>query len=231
MDYERGLELLKEIARQAGWYQELEPYETALLDRLEDERLYGSAPQTHQDLLRVLHQLNRLCRKHLEVSFNDLCRGIVPSSAPSPNRLERSPGKIVCLYARTDESFYQALKTALSLWQQQGQINWLEVGAGDNIASVTQAHLQQANLILLLCSASFFADPACYKAMMTALQEQQQRHVLVVPILARACAWEESACAHLEILPENKRPLNEWVPQDQAYEEIRRGLIRLLSRN
>jgi len=228
MDFERGLEQLKEIAEQAGWYQDVLPFEAALRISLRDERLYSWAPQTRSEQLRAVDQLNGLCLKRLNRSFNELCEDIVPFLATQPARLERAPGATLCLYSSEDEIFYRALRTALSLWQQQGKLTWLEERAGDAIASVTQEHLRQAELILLLCSADFFADTACYAAMQLALQEHQRRQVPVVPILARACAWEESACAHLKILPENKRPLNEWAHPDQAYEEIRRSLIHLL---
>lgn len=74
MDYERGLETLKEEASHSSWYQEVLLYEARLLSNLQDEQLYGPAPQTSQERQRVLDQLNRLCIQHLGVSFNDLCR-------------------------------------------------------------------------------------------------------------------------------------------------------------
>lgn len=75
MDYERGLERLKQLAEGTDWYQDITPHETTLLDRLHDERLYGPAPQTHQELMRAVDQLNRLAFKCLGISFNDLCLG------------------------------------------------------------------------------------------------------------------------------------------------------------
>lgn len=229
MDYEHGLELLKAIARDAPWYQEALLYEARLLSNVRDEQLYGPAPQTGQERQRVVAQLNRLCLQHLAMSFNDLCRGIAPAFASEPARLTRSPGPAVCFYARDDEVFYRALQTALCLWQQQGKLAWLEIKLGDEIIKTRQEHLCQANLVLLLCSASFFADTGCYRAMQAALQEHTRRRVPVVPILVRACAWEESACGHLDILPENRQPLVEWKQPDQAYESIRRSLIRLFA--
>ena len=225
MDFEHGLELLKEIAKQEGWYQKVLPHEAALRGYLQDERLYGPAPQTHQDLLRVVGQLNRLCLEHLEASFNDLCLDVVPS--PSSVSLEGRIGAAVCFYALQDASFYRKLKDFLSLWERQGKIDWLEIGVGCDIIRTRQEHLQQASLIFLLCSSDFFAEPACYTIMTSALQEHARRRVPVLPVLVRACAWEESACSHLHILPENRQPVSEWVYPDQAYESIRRSLIRL----
>jgi hypothetical protein len=230
MDYERGLELLKEQARASDWYQNVLPYESRLLEIVQDEQLYGLAPQTSQEKQRVVNQLNRLCLQHLPVSFNDLCRGITPVPTAPPDSLELlQPGTAVCFYARQDESFYRKLQDALSLWQHRGKISWLETRAGDNVAITQQRHMHQANLVLLLYSSSFFAEPACYKLMIAALQEHVRRKVPVVPILVRACNWKASECGNLEVLPENTLPVNEWAQPDQAYENIRQGLLRLLS--
>ncbi len=75
MDYERGLATFKQLGQGTDWYTEILPHESALLDRLHDERLYGTAPQTHQEMMRAVDQLNRLSFKHLGISFIDLCLG------------------------------------------------------------------------------------------------------------------------------------------------------------
>lgn len=231
MDYEYGLEQLKGIAREAGYYQEILPYEAALREHLRDMQRYGPAPQTRQDLFRVVDQLNRFCLERLGISFNDLCLGLAPSPAAPPASLERPLGAIVCFYADEDEPFFRKLQAALSLWQRRGKIEWLEISAGSQVAATRQEHLRRANLVLLLCSASFFAEPTCHAAMMAALEERARRQLPVVPVLLRACAWEESACGGLKVLPENKQPVAEWTHADQAYESIRRSLLRLTSQS
>ena len=94
-----------------------------------------------------------------------------------------------------------------------------------------QAYLQQAHLILLLISPDFFAYDPCYQAMHIALQERARRQVPVVPVLARASSWKGSMCGNLLALPGNEQPIAEWVHPEQAYEEIRSGLARLLPDN
>lgn len=228
MNYEHGLELLREIAKRDGWYQEFLPYETALLENLQDEQIYGQDSSTKQARMRVVHQINLLCLRRLNTSFNDLCRGIPPSASTATQlQLTRPLGPIACFYAEDDASFYYQLRIALGLWERQGMLSWLEISAGEDVARARQQQVRQAHLILLLCSASFFADVDCHTAMLAALAEHDRRRVPVVPILARACAWEESPCGHLKVLPENKQPINAWPLPDQAYEAVRRGLSRL----
>jgi TIR domain len=148
--------------------------------------------------------------------------------ASSTTNNEVSSKTIVCVYTQNDESFYRELQTYLSLWQREGYIQWLETPAGSDAKLMMQAHLQQADLILLLISPDFFAQDDCYSAMKTSLQEQARRQVPVVPVLARASAWKGSVCGNLLALPGNQQPIVEWVHPEQAYEEIRFGLARLL---
>lgn len=136
---------------------------------------------------------------------------------------------IVCVYAHHDEPFYRSLQTSLSLWQREGYIRWLEVAVGSDVEQTLHVHLRQAHLLLLLISPDFFEQDRSYRAMHIALQERVRRQVPVVPVLVRASAWKESACGSLDALPTGERPLAEWPHPEQAYEEIRVGLARLLS--
>jgi hypothetical protein len=142
---------------------------------------------------------------------------------------ELSSPKIVCVYAQNDEIFYSELQKYLSLWQREGYIQWLEISAGSDVEYTMQAHLRQAQLILLLVSPDFFAQDHCYRAMQFSLEERARRQVPVVPILVRASAWKGSVCGGLRALPGNEQPIAEWAHPEQAYEEVRGGLVHLLS--
>lgn len=141
---------------------------------------------------------------------------------------ESSARQLVCIYTQNDEAFYHDLQISLSLWQREGYIQWLEISAGSNVENTMRAYLQQAHLIVLLISPDFFVQDRCYRAMQYALKEQPGRQVPVVPVLTRASAWKESFCGSLCALPTNEQPIAEWPHPEQAYEEIRAGLVRLL---
>ena len=141
---------------------------------------------------------------------------------------EHSPVRVVVIYTVSDEPFYRRLQTHLSLWQREGYIQWLEIPAGRNMEQTMHTHLRLADLVLLLISPDFFAEDLCYMAMKAALQEQTGHKVPVVPILARASAWKRSACGGLQVLPDDEQPIVEWSHPEQAYENIRAGIARLI---
>jgi hypothetical protein len=141
---------------------------------------------------------------------------------------EHSQTQIVCIYATRDESFYRELQTYLVLWHTKGHIRWLDISAGVDIEQTLLTFVQQADLILLLISPSFFDPGVCRRAMERALAEQARRNVPVVPVLARASDWKESDCGTLKALPENELPIAEWEHRERAYENIRAGLARFV---
>ena len=149
------------------------------------------------------------------------------TSSNAPDE-QHAPTSIVCLYATRDESMYRELQTHLILWHTKGHIRWLELSAGADVEQTLLAFVQQADCVLLLISSSFFATSLYHRMMESALAEQTKRGVPVVPILARACDWKESACGGLKALPDNELPIAEWEHQERAYENIRAGLVRLI---
>ena len=90
MDYERGLDALKQLAEGADWHQDFTVQEAPLLENLRDERRYGPSEQTRRDRTRLVDRLNALALDHLGISFNDLCMGKPPPPRLSSPEAERN---------------------------------------------------------------------------------------------------------------------------------------------
>lgn len=86
MDYERGLDTLKQLAQDTDWYADFALQEARLRENLRDERRYGPSEQTRRDRTRIVDQLNALALEHLGISFNDLCLGQTPPLQSPPKR-------------------------------------------------------------------------------------------------------------------------------------------------
>ncbi|HEY1349751.1 MAG TPA: toll/interleukin-1 receptor domain-containing protein [Ktedonobacteraceae bacterium] len=140
----------------------------------------------------------------------------------------QQPARVVCVCASSDQQWYEQIKMYLVLWERSGTLAWLDVPAGADTSHTLRDHLRHADLILLLLSPTFFAVHHCYDALLRALHEHDQRQVPVVPIIARACDWQESAAGALRPLPDNALPLAEWTHPEHAYGQIRVGLAHLL---
>jgi hypothetical protein len=137
--------------------------------------------------------------------------------------------ELVCVYAREDEQYFRRLQRHLYPWVRQQKVAWLDISAGEEIGATMHRHLQRAAAILLLLSPDFLAEDATYDAMLTAIAENTRRKVPVVPVLARPSAWKDCECGDFQPLPEEERPLISWGEHlDEAYENIRQGLQRVL---
>jgi hypothetical protein len=72
MDYEQGLERLKQLLHGTAWEPEFLTYEARLRENLADNQQFGPAPQTQADRARIVNELNRLASQ-VGTNFNHLC--------------------------------------------------------------------------------------------------------------------------------------------------------------
>ncbi|WP_376794538.1 tetratricopeptide repeat protein [Thermogemmatispora sp.] len=136
-----------------------------------------------------------------------------------------------CSASSDDRRRCQALVRHLTLLQQQGWLSLWHPGLlppGSDAPRVRQRHSSQADLILLLLSPDYFADPLCQAELQEALARSQQRTARLVPILLRPCPWEHSPLGSLAPLPANARPLSRWHPQEEGLQAVADGLLHLL---
>src|SRR5579862_3943378 len=96
--------------------------------------------------------------------------------------------KLVCLYARQDETYWQELSKHLSPWQQMGLELWGvgEIAAGTERAVIVAQSLQKADVIVLLISPDFLASDICTQVEMRIAMEQHKKQASqVLPVLVR----------------------------------------------
>src|SRR5918911_96995 len=110
------------------------------------------------------------------------------NSAPS------TPIRVFISYSHRDEAMRRALDKHLSLLWQQDQITlWHDrkIEPGQEWVPEIDQHLANAELILLLISADFFASQYCYHVEMEqAIQRHRDGAARVIPILVKPVDWE-----------------------------------------
>ena len=133
-------------------------------------------------------------------------------------------------YSQADEIVREELEKHLSHLVQQEQITtWHQqkILPGKNRVQEINAHLNTAQIILLLVSSDFLASDYCYRTeMKDALERHKTQHALVIPILLRPVDWQGTPFAELEVLPTNQKPVTSWSNQDEAFLDIVQGIRR-----
>jgi serine/threonine protein kinase len=90
MDYERGLDTLKQQARDAPWQGEFLTMESRLRENLSHMRRYGDTETRRAERAQIVDALNGLTLQQLGMPFIDLCLPSEPSVTPlSPIRPDR----------------------------------------------------------------------------------------------------------------------------------------------
>src|SRR5207249_1735319 len=134
--------------------------------------------------------------------------------------------KIFFCYAHEDEALLIKLKAHLKPLQRQGLIDiWYDrdINAGTKWEEEINAHLNEAQIILLLVSPDFMDSDYCYgKEMQQALERDQRGEARVIPIIVRPVYWKGAPFSKLQALPTDARPITgrKWHDVDEALFDV-----------
>src|SRR5713226_2185013 len=107
-------------------------------------------------------------------------------------------------YAHKDENFRDELKTHLSNLRNQKIINdWYDgdIHPGTEWEPQILAHLNTAQIILLLISADFMASKFCHGVeLQRAIERHDAHQARLIPIILRPVDWEDAPFSKLQIL-------------------------------
>src|SRR5215469_7999093 len=146
--------------------------------------------------------------------------------------VERPLVEVFCSYAHEDEAWLRKLEAHLSLLRRQGLLSlWHDrlLAPGTDWTRDIDAHLETSAVVLLLVSSDFLSSDYCYELeMQYALQRHRDGLARVVPIIVRACDWQNAPFGKLQMLPRNGKPLASWEDPDEALFEIALGIRAVL---
>jgi len=144
------------------------------------------------------------------------------------------PVKLFYSYSHEDERLRDKLDNHLALLQRQGVITeWhdRQIEAGSDWAGEINAHLDSADIILMLVSDDFIASDYCYSVeMMRALERHERGEARVIPIILRPVDWESSLLGELQALPRNAKPVVKWGNRDDAFKNIAQEIRKVIKK-
>ena len=136
--------------------------------------------------------------------------------------------KIFISYSHADQELHKKLEDHLSVLKYSGEITiWQdqEIPPGANWEDQIDTHLNGADMILLLISASFIASNYCWnKEVQAALQRHKAGTVRVIPIILKPVHWQNTPLGQLQALPTGAKPVTQWNDHDAAFEDVVRGI-------
>lgn len=100
--------------------------------------------------------------------------------------------------------------------------------AGDEWEKAISKNLENADIILLLISIDFINSKYCFDIELErALELNEQKKAIVVPVIIRNCLWQHTAFAKLQALPRDAKAVSAWADRDEALTNIANGIKQL----
>ena len=135
-------------------------------------------------------------------------------------------------YAHEDQALRDELEKRLETLRRLGQITgWhdREIQAGTEREKEIEAHLNAANIVLLLISPDFISSDYCYNVVMPrALERHKAGQASVIPIILRPTDLEGTPIAKLSALPTDGKPVTIWSNLDEAFLDVAKGIRKVI---
>ncbi|MFL6451837.1 MAG: TIR domain-containing protein [Bryobacteraceae bacterium] len=148
-----------------------------------------------------------------------------PDKGASAERNSGSSGaRIFLSYSHRDIRLKQELERHLEpLKRAIGIKIWTDgaIMSGSEWEESIRTNLNDADVVILLVSASFLASEFCYsREMMEALRRHDAGTALVLPIILRPADWQAGPISKIQVLPRDGKAITTWKNPDTALLEV-----------
>jgi hypothetical protein len=145
-----------------------------------------------------------------------------------PERSNKTEIRVFFSYSHVDEDLRDQLEKHLSALKRKGIItSWHDrrIHAGQEFAKEIDEHVEGDDIILLLVSSDFISSDYCYnKEMLRALARHESNAATVIPVILRACDWQDTPFGKLNAIPVNGKPVVKFDDRDEAWVEVVRAI-------
>ncbi len=142
------------------------------------------------------------------------------------------PYEVFISYSHKDRTLLDSFYAHLSNLRRQNIINpWFDadINPGTDWRTGLTDHLEKAQIILLLISASFMSSDFCYSIEMTrAMERHTANEARVIPIILRPVDWKGAPFSKLQALPSEAKPVTKWSDADEAFTNVVKGIRRAI---
>ncbi|WP_282779825.1 TIR domain-containing protein [Phaeodactylibacter xiamenensis] len=149
------------------------------------------------------------------------------SDATDQPKATAVPLKLFLSYAEADEDLKKRLDNHLTALKRGNLIDlWSDeqVLAGHDWGAETKRNIQDADIVLLLVSASFIASEHIWKSEVEKAMARRREGVIVVPVALKPVDWEGLPFAGLQGLPRSGKPVTTYDDLDLGLLEVAKGV-------
>lgn len=136
-------------------------------------------------------------------------------------------------YSHVDARWAERLKTHMAQMEREGAISSFydrKIPAGGLLDKEISDNLEQSKLFLAVASPDFLDSQYCVEREMgRALEMHAEGKIIVVPIIAEPCDWQNSPLGKLKAVPQDGKPISDFKNPNTAFLDIIQELRKLIS--
>lgn len=142
--------------------------------------------------------------------------------------------RIFYSYARRDDEYRTDLNRVLAQFQWDVSVSpWYDgdIPAGVDWENEIDKNLASADIILLFITQGFVDSKYCQDVELPeALRKHKKGGARVIPIILEEIVpdWRTLDFSHLQVLPKNGIPLNQWPNKREAFLHVSQGIVDLI---
>ncbi|WP_189361614.1 tetratricopeptide repeat protein, partial [Thermogemmatispora tikiterensis] len=145
-----------------------------------------------------------------------------------------APVLVFCSWSRSpaDRSWFDRVLTALQPLEAEGLISlWHDdlVPGGSDLGQERAHAFARASVVLLIFSPDYLASEQGHSELQQARQRRLADEIRLIPVLLRACDWEQPLGLDLKPLPADRRPIASRYDSDEGLRQLTSGLRQALS--
>ena len=137
-------------------------------------------------------------------------------------------------YSHKDERFRDELRGALTPYERTGRLKiWDDtcIMPGQKWENEILSKLEDADIVVFLISNHFIRSDYCFqKEMQVARERDNTGKSAIVPIVVRACRYDQLELGQLQAILPNGKPIGEHKNRDAAWVEVTKQLDKVIAR-
>lgn len=142
------------------------------------------------------------------------------------------PVRVVISHAHNDAAMVDELRSHLKVLERRGLVTtWddRQLKAGEAWDRAIAEQLAQAEIVILAVTIDYLASDFVFQhELPQILARHRSGQVLVLPVILRACDWQDTPIAELQVLPRQGRPVSAWPNRDEAWTDVARAVRALV---
>lgn len=136
-------------------------------------------------------------------------------------------------YSHKDELFKENFEEHLSSLKDQNIVNvWHDrkIIPGQEWKDEIDNNLKNSEIIIFLISSSFNNSEYCKSIELTqAILQHEEGKSILIPVIVRACDWENYPYGKFQGLPKDAKPISSWIDQDAGWLNVIQGLRKSIT--